>query len=301
MNNLTAMAVFAKVVETRSFSKAADELRLSKSTVSKAVSGLEDRFGARLLNRTTRRLSLTEAGMAFYDRCSRMVAEAAAAEESISELSAGPRGTLRVTAPLSFGFLHLAPLVPAFLESYPHIDLDMNLTDEFVDVVEGGFDLAVRVGRLVDSRLMARKLAPCRFAVCGAPAYFERHGAPQSPRDLSRHFCMRYSHLATQDEWHFEGPEGRVSVRIGGRFRSDNGDALRAAALEGLGLLYTPTFIVGDDLRAGRLVEVLSDYLWETGVYAVYPSGRYVPAKLRVFVDFLVKRFGPAPYWDDGL
>lgn len=301
MNNLTAMAIFAKVVEARSFTRAAGELQLSKATVSKAVMGLEERFGARLLNRTTRRLSLTEVGAAFYARCSSIVAEAAAAEESISQLSAAPRGRLRVTAPLSFGYLHLAPLIPEFMEVYPNIDLDMDLTDTFVDLVDGGYDLAVRVGRLKDSRLVARKLAPCRFAVCGAPSYFERHGTPRTPRDLPGHACMRYSNLASQDDWRFDGPDGPVSVRIRGRFRTNNGDALRAAAVRGAGILYTPTFIVGDDIRAGRLTEILPDYRWETAVHAVYPAGRHVPAKLRVFVDFLAERLGPKPYWDKDL
>lgn len=301
MNNLAAMAIFAKVVEARSFTKAAGELQLSKATVSKAVMGLEERFGARLLNRTTRRLSLTEVGEAFYARCSSIVAEAAAAEESITQLSAGPRGNLKVAAPLTFGYLHLAPLISEFLEAYPNIDLDMDLTDAFVDLVEGGYDVAVRVGRLKDSGLMARKLALCRFAVCAAPSYLERHGIPGSPRELSNHMCMRYSNLATQDDWRFVGPEGPVSVRIKGRFRANNGDALRIAAVRGAGILYTPTFIVGDDLRAGRLTEILEDYRWETAVHAVYAAGRHVPAKLRVFIDFLAERFGPEPYWDNGL
>ena len=301
MEHLTGMAIFAKVVETRSFSKAARDLGMSKSTVSKAVSRLEERYGARLLNRTTRRLSLTEIGETFYQRCSRVVAEAEAAENSVSLLSTAPRGTLRVNVSLSFGFRHIAPVVPEFLDLHPEISLDMDMTDRFVDLIEGGFDLAVRIGRLDDSSLIARKLAPCRFALCATDDYLTRRGVPREPGDLAAHTCLRYTHLATQDEWWFDGPNGRESVRIGGPFRTNNGDALRAAAVAGLGLLYTPTFIVGDDIREGRLRTVMDEYAWETGIYGVYPHNKHVSAKVRAFVDFLAGRFGPEPYWDSGL
>lgn len=301
MEHLTGMAIFAKVVESRSFSKAARDLGVSKSTVSKAVARLEERFGARLLNRTTRQLSLTEVGRTFYERCSRVIAEWKAAEHSVTELSTEPRGTLRVNASLSFGFRHIAPLIPEFLEQNPEISLDIEMTDQFVDLVDGGYDLAVRIGRLSDSSMIARKLAPCRFAVCATPSYFKRHGVPSVPHELAGHRCLRYAHLATQDEWWFDGPNGRDTVHIDGPFRTNNGDALRAAALKGLGILYTPTFIVGDDLREGRLVTALDGYAWETGVYAVYPHNRHVSAKVRAFVDFLADRYGPEPYWDRGL
>lgn len=301
MDHLAGMAIFAKVVEAQSFSKAARDLGISKSTVSKAVSRLEERFGARLLNRTTRRLSMTEIGETLYERCSRLVAEAEAAEHSIIGLSGLPRGTIRITASLSFGFRHIAPLLPEFLDVHPDIKVDMDLNDAFVDLVAGGYDLAIRVGRLDNSSLIARKMAPCRFAVCGSPEYFDRKGIPHVPGDLADHVCLRYSNLATQDEWRFDGPGGRETIRIDGPFRANNGDALRAAAIGGMGLLYTPTFIVGDDLRAGRLVSVLNNYRWETGVYAVFPHGRHLSTKVRAFVDFVLTRFGDDPYWDQDL
>lgn len=303
LDHLTGMAVFARVVEEGGFSKAAQTLGLSKSAVSKQVSRLEDRLGVRLLNRTTRRLSLTEAGTAFYEGCRQVVSDAEAAEAAVSHLASAPRGVLRVNAPMSFGQLHVAPALPDFMARYPELAIDLQLNDRTVDVVEEGFDMAIRIGELPDSSLIARRLAPMRRAAAAAPAYLDRHGRLAHPRDLEAHECLIYSYLAWGREWRFDGEGGEVRVPVSGRVEINNGDALLAAARRGAGIVMLPTFLVGDDLRAGRLEPVLADWspTQRGAVYAVFPASRNLLPKVRVFVDFLAERFGPTPYWDDGL
>lgn len=299
MPNLMGIEVFARVVERKSFSAAARCLGLTTSAVSKQVSRLEASLGTRLLNRTTRSLSLTEAGATFYGRCVRILAEISAAEEAVGQLRERPRGTLRVSAPMSFGQLHVAPAIPEFLARYPEIRIDMTLDDRFVDLVEEGFDLAIRIARLPDSTLVARKLASSRRVVCGSPSYLSQHGVPEHPRDLAGHNCLLYSYQR-ENEWRFRGPRGEAKVTVLGSFRANNGDVLRAAALAGLGLVLLPTFIVGTDLRAGTLRAVLTSYaVSEEAVYAVYPHARHLSPKIRAFVDFLAKRFGPKAPWDE--
>lgn len=300
--NLAGMAIFAAVVDAGSFSAAAVRLGLSKSAVSKHVSRLEAWLGTRLLNRTTRRLSLTEAGATLYERCARIVTELEEAEAEMGRLRQAPRGVLRVNAPTSFGHRHLAPAVGEFLARYPEVRVDMVLEDRLVDVVEEGFDVAVRIARLSDSSLVARKLAPCRFVVCGSPAYLARHGAPERPEDLARHNCIQYTYQPNRNGWRLATARGETVVRVDGNIRINNGDAQRALLLAGAGLAVLPTFIVGDDLRTGALRAVLPDVpVPGTAVYAVYPPQRHVPPKLRAFIDFLGERFGPDPYWDRGL
>ena len=299
MDLLAGMAVFARVVEARGFSAAARDLGMSKSAVSKQVTRLEDRLGARLLNRTTRRLSLTAAGAAFHEHCQRMLAEAEAAERAVTQLQVEPRGVLKLNAPMSFGVLHLAPALPDFMRRYPELTLDLALSDRVVDLIDEGYDLAVRIGRLADSSLVARRLAPSRRVVCGAPAYFERHGRPLRPEDLRRHNCLLYTYMTSGDEWRYHGPDGEGAVKLTGTLRANNGEVLRDALLAGLGVAPMPTFMVGHDLAAGRLVTVLSEYAdLDTSVYAVWPHSRHLSTKVRVFVDFLAERFGPEPYWD---
>lgn len=299
LDSLSGMAVFAKVVEARSFTAAAAELGMSKSAVSKQISRLEDRLGARLLNRTTRRLSLTETGAAFYDRCARVVAEAQEAELAVTNLQSEPRGTLRVNAPMTFGHLHIAPAIPDFLARYPEVRVDMTMNDRFVDLIDEGFDVAIRIARLTDSSLIARRLAPDRRVLCGAPAYFAKHGEPRTPDDLAAHNCLSYAYVSDTDQWQFIDGEGTRSVSVRGNLRANNGDAIRQALLAGLGVAVLPAFIVGPDIQAGRLKEVLRDHLPNrASVYAVYPHSRHLSAKVRVFVDFLADRFGPNPYWD---
>lgn len=301
MDRLTAMAVFAEVVETRSFSAAASRLGLSTSTASKYVAHLERHLGVRLLHRTTRRVSLTEAGAAFYERATRIVGEMEDAETTVSRLRGTPRGVLRVNAPTSFGTLHLAPAIPVFLARYPEVRVDASLDDRVVDLVEGGFDVAVRVARsLPDSSLVARRLAPNRLVVCAAPPYWKAHGKPRTPADLAHHVCLRYTHLTTQ-AWGFHGPRGEESVVVSGSLQANNGEVLAAAAVAGLGVAHLPSFIVGPALAAGALEPALDDYaVADAFLYAVYPH-RQAPPKVRVFVNFLATRFGPRPYWDRGV
>ena len=303
MDHLSAMAVFARVVEMESFSGAARDLGLSKSAVSKRVGRLEDRMGLRLLNRTTRRLSLTEAGAAFYEGCRRVVAEAEAAERAVTRLASAPRGRLKVNAPMSFGVRHLAPALPDFMARYPELTVDLALNDRLVDLVEEGFDVAVRIVRLEDSSLIARRLAPNRLVLCAAPFYLRAHGAPRAVEDLKGHECLLYSYLAAGDVWRLCGPGGERRLAVTGRLHINNGNALLAAALGGLGVALLPCFICGEDLRAGRLIQVLPEWSGpaDTAIAAVYPASRNLSPKVRVFVDFLAERFGGTPYWDEGL
>jgi len=302
MDRLAAMQAFARVAEAGSFSAAARQLGMAKSVVSKLVMGLENHLGARLINRTTRRLSLTEAGIAYYESCTRILAAVEEAELSVGRLQAVPRGRLKVNASMSFGFLHLAPAIPDFLAHHPEVEIDLTLNDQFTDLVQEGYDVAVRIGALPDSSLIARKLAPSRRVLCASPAYLDRHGVPQVPEDLARHNCLGYAYLVTGNEWRFRGPDREHAVRVSGNFDVNNGDALRAAALGGLGIAQLPTFIIGQDLAAGTLRCLLSDYvLPETNIHAVYPHNRHLSAKVRAFVDFLAERFGPEPYWDAAL
>jgi DNA-binding transcriptional LysR family regulator len=299
LDNLEGMAVFAHVVEAKSFTHAARRLGRSKSAVSKAVSRLEDRLGARLLNRTTRRLSLTEAGAAFYERARRVLAEAERAELAVSALQDEPRGLLRINAPNTFGQRHLGPAIARFLRQHPGLAIDITLDDRFVDLVDERFDVAVRIAALPDSSLIARRLAPNRRVVCASPAYFARAGMPERPADLRRHNCFGYAYQATGDEWRFIGPEGPTAVRVSGSLSANNGTILKAALLDGIGVGLLPTFSIDDELRDGRLVTALDAYEDSgTSVYAVYPHSRHLSTKVRAFVDFLADYFGPEPYWD---
>ncbi|MBL6946627.1 MAG: LysR family transcriptional regulator [Rhodospirillales bacterium] len=299
MDDLSSLAVFARVAERQSFTAAARDLGLSKSAVSKKLAALEGRLGARLLNRTTRRISLTEAGTAFFERARRILSDLDEAEQAVTRLQAEPRGNLRVNAPMSFGIQHMAPAMADFMAMYEDLTVTMDLNDRLVDLAEEGYDVAVRIAKLTDSTLIARKLAPARLAVCASPEYWRRHGVPEHPHDLAGHNCLFYTYLAQQDQWAFDGPDGPFSVRVRGNLRANSGDALRAAAAAGLGVYFGPTFIVGDDLRAGRLASALDEYAHtDLSIYAVYPHRLNVSAKVRVFVDFLAERFGAEPYWD---
>jgi len=301
MEPLSALSAFVRIAETGSVSQAARDLGLSKSAASKKLAALEDRLGARLVNRTTRRLSLTEVGAAFLERAQRVLAELEEAEQAVGRLSAEPRGTLRVSAPMSFGVLHVAPALGGFMTRYPDIAVALDLNDRRVDVVEEGYDVAIRVADLPDSSLVARRLAPARRVVCASPAYWRRRGVPAHPRDLAGHECLIYTYLPAPNEWRFRDAGSPLTVRVDGRLKANNGDALREAAMAGLGVCLAPTFIVGPDLRAGRLAVALEAFEDPApAIHAVYPHRRHLSAKVRAFVDFLAERFGPRPYWDDG-
>jgi DNA-binding transcriptional LysR family regulator len=299
MQDLNLMAVYAHVVDGGSFSAAARRLGMSRSAVSKAVSKLEHSLGVRLLHRSTRHLSVTEVGAAFAEHCSRILDEMAQAERVASSLHAQPRGVLRVAASVAFGTLHVAPALADFLGHYPDLDIDMTITDRGIDLAEEGYDVVVRVARDLPPNLVARPLAPVRRKLCATPDYFARHGLPQAPQDLARHNCLDYTHSGEQGLWRFTGPQGEIAVPVAGRLRINDDEALSQAVLGGLGLALLPTFIVGGDLQAGRLRAALSEYIpVERHVYALYLPTRHLPAKVRAFIDFLVERFGPDPYWD---
>jgi len=302
MDKLTGMAVFSKVAERQSFTAAARDLGLSKSAVSKQVQRLEDRLGVRLLNRTTRRLHLTESGQAFYDRARRVVEEAENAEEAVMRLHDEPRGTLRINAPVVFAVRHLAPCLPEFMNRYPHLALDVAFNDRQVDMIEDGFDVGIRIAELEDSSLIARKLSPCRLAVVATPGYWDRCGRPAHPEDLINHDCLIYEKNQSPGGWPFDGPDGRFRVQVKGRMHGDNGDALLELARAGLGVYLCPTFISGDSIASGHLEQVLEDYEpLGISVYAIWPHNRHLSTKVRTFVDFLIERFGPNPYWDCAL
>jgi DNA-binding transcriptional LysR family regulator len=288
MDILAAMKVFVAVVDAGSFAAAADRLDMSRAMASKHVSNLEDHLGTRLLNRTTRRLSVTESGSAFYERSVQILSDVAEAEQVTGHMAAAPRGILKMTMPLAYGQHRLGPVIAGYVRAYPDVKLDISLSDRKADLIEEGFDLAIRIGALPESGLIARKLGTERGVVCASPAYLKRHGTPQTPKELADHACLGYSLTHGGEEWRLEGPGGMTTVRCAGPIRADNGDILRLAALSGAGLVLQPLFIVGDDLRAGRLVQVLPDYVSsELGIYAIYPSRKHLSAKVRTFVDYL--------------
>jgi len=299
MEDLERMAIFARVVEDKSFSAAARRLNLSKSLVSKQVTQLEKSIGARLLNRTTRALSLTEAGAAFYEHCARIVEELEEAKLAVGRLHSEPRGLLRVSVPVAFGRLHIATILPEFLAAYPDLRIDMVTSDRFVDLAEEGYDVVIRIADQPAPTLVARKLAPVHRKMVATPDYFERHGVPQTPEDLNNHNCLTYTYFNPQDPWRLRGPDGDISVRASGNLRVNDDDALAETVLRGLGLALLPTFIIGKELQAGRLQSALSQYIpLERHIYAVYLANRHVTAKVRAFIDYLLKRFSPEPYWD---
>jgi len=299
MLDLNLMAVFARVVEAGSFAEAARRLTTSRSAVSKAVAKLEKTLGARLLNRTTRHLSLTEIGSSFADHCTRMLEEAEQAERLVASLNTEPRGVLRLSASVAFGTLHVAPALAKFLPLYPELAIDLTITDRWVNLAEEGYDLAIRVTNDPPSNWVARKLAPVGRKLCATPEYFKRHGVPQSPADLVMHNCLDYTRSGDHGHWRFTGLDGDISVPVTGPLHVDDDEALSQAVLGGLGLGLLPTFIIGKDLQHGRLQAVLSEYIKvDRHVYAMYLPTRHLPSKVRVFIDFLVDYIGTEPYWD---
>ena len=299
MDTLTSMKVFATVVDAGSFAAASNRLELSRAMVSKHVAHLEHRLGTRLLNRTTRRLSLTESGASYFDHCQSILQDIEEAELAATEFTSVPRGTLRLTLPLVFGAAHVAPMIADYLSLHREAKLDFTLDDRKVDIVNEGYDLGIRIGNLIDNALIVRKLASAPVVVCGSPDYFRRNGIPQHPSDLTRHACLGYSYNEATGEWPFSGPEGEMRIAVSGNIRANNGDFLRVAALSGAGIVMQPRFVVGSDLQSGRLQAVLGEYTSrEVGIYVVYPSRRYLPAKARAFIDFLAERFASDPGWE---
>ncbi|MEM7303161.1 MAG: LysR family transcriptional regulator [Pseudomonadota bacterium] len=301
MDPLEGVSTFVTVVDAQSFSGAAKTLRRSKAAVSLQIKKLEERLGVRLLNRTTRRLSLTNEGRSYVEHCRRILEEANEAEELLNSTKAAPKGLLRINAPMSFGIQHLGDAVADFMLRNPEVEVDLVLNDQVVDLLENGFDMAIRIANLPDSSLVARRLAPCRRIVAATPEYWNRHGRPSHPNDLKSHNVLLYDYLEERDAWMFKGNDGRqFKVQLTGNLRANNGDVMVAAVRKGLGVDMMPTFFCCDDLRNGRLEVVLQDFENDPiSVYAVYPHRRHLSTKVRVFVDFLADRFKGRPYWDD--
>lgn len=301
LDRLTGLEVFAKVAAMGSLSAAGRALGMSQTMVTKHIAALETRLGVTLFHRTTRRLSITEAGRNYLEASARVLAELDAADSAVAADRFKPRGVLRLNAPVSFGARQIAPLLPEFARSHPEVSVDLGLNDRIVDLAEEGWDLAIRIGNLRDSSLIARRIAPCRTAVCAAPSYLKAHGTPRRVADLASHNCLGYtlSRTVGAERWVF-GAKGEIDVAVSGDLRANNGDALCAAAIAGQGVIYQPTFIVAYALRAGTLRTITLDVptIEFGGIYAVFLPDRNPPAKVRAFIEFLVGRFMPEPPWD---
>lgn len=298
MDKFLEMRAFVAVVESGSFVGASDALNTSKASVSRQVAELEQRLAVRLLNRTTRRLSLTDEGQLFYARCTELLGGLEEAESELNLRSGEPSGLLRVSAPVTFGITHLAPLWGRFLEQHPKVSMEVTLSDRTVDLVEDGFDLAVRISRSPHPTLIARRLASSRMVLCASPGYLQRRGTPTSPQDIAEHNVISYTYWSSRDEWEFIRPDGKIEVvRTRTRLHANSGDTCVAAALQDQGIVLQPDFLVYEALRQGTLQQLLPDYQTvELGIYAIYNSRRQLPLKLRCLVDFLVASFQD-PVW----
>jgi DNA-binding transcriptional LysR family regulator len=304
MEQLAEMMTFAKVVETKSFSEAARMLQTSKSLVSKQVSQLEATLGVRLLNRTTRSMSLTEIGAAYYEHCARIAQEIEAAGATVTQLQAEPRGTLKLTSTVVFAAMHLAPAIKEFLRRHPQVEIELEASDRVVDLVDEGCDLAIRMSDNPSPNMVARKLAPIRWVTCASPEYLERHGAPQTPHDLGSHNCLLYHGLpAGKGYWRYRVNGKEVVPPLSGNCRVNNSEVLLNLARCGMGIIVFPSYMVGPDLQSGRLCEVLADYAVfpNMALYAMYLPNRYLQPKVRAFIDFLLEYIGPEPPWEKGL
>jgi DNA-binding transcriptional LysR family regulator len=300
MDRLRAFEVFVTVVSRGGFARAADALGTSPANVTRYVNELEAHLGTRLLNRSSRTLSLTEAGETLYARSKSILDEVAETEGLVSSASVEPRGRLRINAPVSFGIQYLAPLWPVFMRQYPGIELDVGLIDRVVDIVDEGYDLAIRISRAGSTSHAARKLATSQNILCASPDYLARHGLPHTPADLAGHRCIGYTYASTGDEWQLADARGKAHpVKVDCHMHTNNGDTARAAALAGQGVIWQPTFLIGRDLREGKLVRVLPEYrLPDIDILALYPSRRHLSARVRVMIDFLVDAFDGVPPWD---
>jgi len=300
MDKLISMKVFERVAKHNSFTGAADAMGLSKAMVSKHIASLESSLDVQLLNRTTRRSSLTESGAAYLERVKLILADIEETELAVSSLSSEPRGTLRVAAPTSFGVFHLARAIGGYKQIYPDVHIEMILTEQRQDLVEDSIDLAIRVGQLANSSLIAKRLASARMVVCGSPGYFKKYGAPKTPEDLTDHKCLIYSLRAPTKEWLFKKDGKQFSLSVFGDIRSNKSDALRIAAMQDSGLIQLPTYMTGLDIKEGRLQTVLEDYEPpESPINALYPHRKHLSAKVRTFVDYLYDILQPIPYWDE--
>lgn len=300
MDEFGAIPVFVAVVEHGGFSAAARARGISKSAVSKRINQLEKHLGVRLLHRTTRKLSLTEAGERYFEHASQALIAAGQAEDAVTQLQGDPQGKLRISSPMSFGRLHVAPLIPKLLQRYPRLQVELVMDDKKTDLVAAGFDIAIRSGRLPDSTLIARKLAPLRQVLCTSPEYIERCGKPATPSELSEHNCVLFSYSSDANKWTLYHNDEPVTVLVSGNYRVNNSEALLDALKAGTGIGRLPTFVAGPDLKEGRLVQLFESYqIPDQTFYAVFPERQYLPAKVRAFLDFAIEHFGgDRPYWD---
>jgi DNA-binding transcriptional LysR family regulator len=305
MSLFEEMSVFVGAVEAGSFSGAAQRLGIAKSIVSRRINALESRLGTNLFHRTTRYFSLTETGLAYFERAQRILSDVAEADDIARQLQGELKGKLRVAAPMSFGSRHLSPAIVEFLTEHPQLDIDLDLNDRRVELVSEGYDLAIRIGKLPDSSLIARKLGPCRHVVCASPGYLAAHGAPVTPSDLGaqNHTCLAYNNRPSSEQWRLRVGDNWKEVPVTARrLGVNNGEVLCAAAIGGLGLVVLPTFIVSDAVSSGALTIVLASYeFFDASIYAIWPTNRQLSTKVRALVDFLAKRFGENPYWDKPL
>ncbi|WP_180901049.1 LysR family transcriptional regulator [Martelella soudanensis] len=297
MKNLQDLEVFAQVAATGSMSEAGRMLRLSPAVVSKTIRRLEEQLGVRLLQRTTRMIALTETGRGFYERLLPVLAGMEEAEAFVEGQASAVGGRLRISAPTSFGRMHIAPHLATFMNTHEALEIELTLSDAFVDIVADGYDLAVRIGELADSTLVARKLAPVRRVLCASRHYVERFGAPSDLKDLERHVCLP---AHNGEYWRLDGPEGPVAFRPVGRLVTNSSEVIREAVLAGMGIALRSTWDIGPELSAGELVQVLPEYKSpdNVGLFAVYASRNFLPTKVRLFIDFLAALYGPSPYWD---
>jgi DNA-binding transcriptional LysR family regulator len=300
MDRFDSMRAFTKVVEMSGFAAAARAMGLSRSVVNKAVINLENDLGTQLLTRSTRRVTPTETGLAFYDRCVQILGDLDEAIASVTELQENPTGNLRLNAPMTFGTQHLASLVADFMADYPDVHVELVLNDRFVDPIEEGFDVTIRIAEpLYSTSLITREIVPARRLLCASPAYLDEFGEPESPRDLKAHRCLQYGYSGTVTQWRLDGSDGEQSYPINCLMWSNNGEVLKSAALRGQGIALLPTFIIGGELQDGTLRSVLTDHPpTELAVSAMYPRHRHLSAKVRLFVEMLEQRFGGRPYWD---
>lgn len=300
MNRFDDLEVFSKVVSAGSMSSAARQMGLSPAVISKRLQRLEERLGTRLLNRTTRQISLTEAGEGYYERVVAILAGVEEAEDFVARRSNQAQGVLKISAPTSFGRMHIAPHLVKFLKANPDLNFNMDLSDDYVDIISGGFDLAIRIGELSDSTLVARKLAPVRRILCATPKYAKQSGRLERLEDLDHHALIAPHN---QGPWRLEGNKGPVVYRPNSTIVTNSSEVVRETVLSGLGIALRSTWDIGAELKQGKLIRVLPEYSssGSLGIYAVYPSRNFLPAKVRLFIDFLAELFGPSPYWDAGL
>lgn len=290
MDRFIEMEAFNAVVDSGSFVKAAESLNTSKAAISRYVSDLETRLGVRLLHRTTRKLSLTDEGQIFFMRSKELLSELSSAELEVTSRNVVASGLIRINTPVTFGIKHLSQLWGSFLDRYPEIKLDITLADRIVDLVDEGYDVAIRIASLPSSTLISKKLSSTRLILCASPAYLNKNGIPHHPHDLTHHSIIAYSHFSTKDEWYFNGPEGQVSVKTNPRIHSNNGDTCRAVAVNGLGIILQPSFLISEDIKSGALIELMPQYKSiELGIYAIYASRKHLAPKIRVLIDFLAE------------